>query len=279
MPEGSEVRLSADFIRPLIQNKQIINCELFSNSRYGKNKPENYDSFIKDIQLNKVKVLDIQVKGKFMYWSFTNDWSMFCTFGMTGQWSKDMGKHPCIGFSYEDSSIKQLFNLYFNDPRHFGTIKFFNSEKILKDKLSGLGWDPLNESMNTERMNKLESYLSKTSKPIGQVLMDQKIFCGVGNYVRAEALYLTRLSPWRPAKMLSKSEVHTLCKSCSYVMEESYRQQGATILTYKTGDGKNGNYSSFFKVYGKKEDPQGNKVIKENTPDGRAIHWVPRVQS
>jgi formamidopyrimidine-DNA glycosylase len=120
--------------------------------------------------------------------------------------------------------------------------------------------------------------LSKTSKSIAEVLMDQGIFSGVGNYIRAEALYLCKLSPWRQANKLSQDEIKALCQACMDVMQESYQHQGATIHTYKTVYGEEGKYSTLFKVYGQKQDPEGRKIIKQATPDKRTIHWCPEIQ-
>jgi formamidopyrimidine-DNA glycosylase len=168
-------------------------------------------------------------------------------------------------------------DIYFNDPRHFGTIKFVQGKDQLNNKLTELGWDPLQDDLN-KNSPWLISKLSKTSKPIGQVLMDQSLFSGVGNYIRAEALYLAKMSPWRPANQISKDDAVMLFQNCIDVMQESYQHQGATIQTYKTVYGEEGRYSSCFKVYGKKVDPLGNQIIKEDTPDGRTIHWCPAIQ-
>ena len=43
--------------------------------------------------------------------------------------------------------------------------------------------------------------------------------------------------------------------------------------------GEVGDASQRFAVYGRKNDPQGRGVIKEQTKDGRTTHWVPQVQS
>jgi formamidopyrimidine-DNA glycosylase len=108
--------------------------------------------------------------------------------------------------------------------------------------------------------------------------MDQSIFSGVGNYIRAEALYLAKLAPKRLANSLSKDEINLLCQSIVEVMETSYKYQGATLLTYKDSYGNEGKYSSLFKVYGRKTDDLGNKIIKETSSEGRTIHWCPAIQ-
>lgn len=274
MPEGVEVRISAELIKPLVEKKIIKDIELSDNGRYNKAFPKGYLDFDKVITSSNIEVLNVQVRGKFMYWTFSNGWYMFSTFGMTGQWSPEAGDHPCITLHFTDGT-----KAVFNDPRHFGTIQFTNNKDDLRDKLNDLGWDPLNQGIADVWTNYIINTCARKSKPIGQLLMDQGIFAGVGNYIRAEALYLAKISPWRQANIMKKEELVTLCQALVDVMKESYDHQGATILTYKDAYGAEGKYSSCFKVYGQTTDPLGNPIVKEETPEGRTIHWCPAVQT
>lgn len=273
MPEGVEVRISAELIKPLVVDKTVSFVMAHGNGRYKSTAPEGFAAFEKSLINGIVKVADVKTKGKFMYWTFDNGWYMFCTFGMSGQWSPEKGKHPCLSLMFDDNT-----SAYFNDPRHFGTIKFTPNRDDLLTKLNELGWDPLNMGVTEKWTNYLINILARTKKTIGQVLMDQGVFAGVGNYIRAEALYLAKMSPWRPSNQLKRDEVSALLKALVDVMNESYSHQGATILTYTDAYGAEGKYSSCFKVYGKKQDPLGNPIVKEDTPDKRTIHWCPAVQ-
>lgn len=289
MPEGVEVLLSAENIRPLVKGKQVGIIIPGEKSRYASDPPEGLHDFLTSfrkpldtkISIDECKVLSVKTHGKFMYWEFSNNWYLTCGFGMTGQWSPKAGKHVCLDIRLHDYDpslyANEVSHIYFNDPRHFGTIKFIQGKEQLNIKLSELGWDPLQDDLN-KSSPWLINKLSKTSKPIGQVLMDQSLFSGVGNYIRAEALYLAKMSPWRMANQISKDDALILFQKCIDVMQESYQHQGATIQTYKTVYGENGRYSSCFKVYGKKVDPLGNQIIKEDTPDKRTIHWCPSIQ-
>jgi formamidopyrimidine-DNA glycosylase len=277
MPEGVEVLLSAEVIKPLVKDKRVLGVSLGDNSRYKSQPPEGLNKFIEATCAEIIKVNDVQTKGKFMYWTLSHDWHMFCTFGMSGQWSPNKGKHPCLGiFLGENHLTHPVENIYFNDPRHFGTIKFTNNPKDLTDKIKELGWDPLQMSLSNN-LPWITARLARTKKPIAEVLMDQKIFAGVGNYIRAEGLYKCGMSPFRPANSLSDIEIDRLCQAIIDVMQVSYKHQGATISTYKTVYGEEGKYSSLFKVYGQKQDPLGYEIIKQDM-GGRTIHWCPSVQ-
>lgn len=285
MPEGVEVRISSELVKPLVENKRVIKVLVGGEGRYKNKNPEGlkefHDSFRKLVDMgghsvDEVRITNVSAKGKFMYWEFSNGWYMFSTFGMTGQWSPTEGKHVCLEMrlSDEDGGVSHI---YFNDPRHFGTVKFVSSRKELLEKLDELGWDPLSQDLK-DYLPYISSKFKTSPMPVGQMMMDQSIFAGVGNYIRAEALYLAKVSPWRKCNAMTKDEIETLCKLTIQVMQDSYAHQGATILTYTDAYGAEGKYSSQFKVYGQKTDPNGHKVIKEDTPDKRTIHWCPTVQ-
>jgi len=126
-----------------------------------------------------------------MHWTFDNGYYLFNTFGMSGQWSFEEKKHMCIGFyfgEYPSNSSENLSfeSIYFNDPRHFGTVKLIKDEQALLNKLNSLGWDPLQDKLENYQEH-INNSLQKSSKPIVKLLMDQSIFAGVGNYIKCEA--------------------------------------------------------------------------------------------
>jgi len=276
MPEGAELKISSDFIKDIIVNKTIINIYPSKNGRYAS---KEISGFQKCLNFLPLKVESVNVKGKFMYWKLSGvkNIYLFCTYGMTGQWSLQESKHTCFTVQYfedDNGHLKDQF-IYFNDPRHFGTIKF-GTEEELEDKLFSLGWDPLEEDLKN-KFYFIKNKISKSKKSIGEVLLDQKIFAGCGNYVRAEALYRAEVNPWIPAKSLDDVRLLNLCNHVKDVLNESYQAQGASFKSYINANGNAGKYSFNFQVYGQNEDPLGNQIKKE--PMGtRTIHWCPVIQ-
>lgn len=274
MPEGVELLISKELLQPLVVNKTITAAIAKPKGRYAFDK-SGLGEFTKLLSELPLVVSQVNVKGKFMYWELSKDneikFYMFSTFGMSGQWSQQEGKHPCFEFTFSDGS-----SIFFNDPRHFGTIKFTSNKQDLIDKLAELGWDPFTPFENKKSF--IFKALKNSKKSICEDLMNQKIFAGVGNYIKSECLYLSKMSPWKSSSALSETEVLTLCSNIIAVMQDSYNHQGATISTYKDAYGAEGKYSSKFKVYSQKVDPNGYKVIKEQTSDGRTTHWCPEVQ-
>jgi formamidopyrimidine-DNA glycosylase len=168
----------------------------------------------------------------------------------------------------------------FNDARRCGTIKFVKGKTQLDTKLTSLGFDFLDKKHSTTALWHFLKDCKKNlqDKPIGLVLMDQSVFSGVGNYLRAEILYVTKISPWRKLVDVSYDELDAIGTAAHDIMSKSYVSGGATLHTFKDANGHAGAYASKFLVYGRKTDPLGNAVIKEDTPDGRTIHWVREVQ-
>ena len=108
--------------------------------------------------------------------------------------------------------------------------------------------------------------------------MNQAVVSGVGNYVKADALWLAGLSPTRKVKDMSIEEIDILNDCIKKVLRTSYESGGATIRTYQNFDEKNGEYSSRFLVYSRDKDPEGNEVLRQKTSDGRVTHWAPDKQ-
>lgn len=256
----------------------------FSTGRYAANLPEGLKEFhnsfreLTDIgyMVSSCKIVDVQTKGKLMYWTFDNGWYMLCTFGMTGQWSATGEKHACLSVRLYDIDSKKDVSVYFNDPRHFGTIKFIKGLDSLNKKLDSLGPDMLSASPSVLIFTKI--IINQKNKTIAEVLMNQKYISGVGNYVKAEALYRAGISPWHKCSLLTPDKIVKLRDSIIAVLQESYQAQGATLATYKTVSGEKGSFAEKFRVYGKDKDPLGNQVISEETPDKRTSWWVPSIQ-
>lgn len=229
------------------------------------------------------RVHEVGVKGKFMWWGI-GDWFLWCTYGMSGQWSTQYDpKHSACQVCYNDSAepihpcSQAVQTINFNDPRHFGTLKLVRGREALDKKLRTLGPDMLNDPPNAEQfMHRIHN--RGDGKTIAEALMNQACISGVGNYIKAEALYLAELSPHRKCESLTINELERLRQQIINVMRASYNNDGATIRSYLNVDGTKGGMKTRFLVYGNQTDPLGNPVVREETKDGRTTHWVPAVQ-
>lgn len=267
MPEGAEVKIIGEGLAKFAGGKEISSIIPVSG-RYTKNPvPGLVDTLFKSPQ----KVVGIGVKGKLIYWILENNSFIFNTLGMTGSWSFSVKSSTRVRIDFDDGT-----SAFFNDPRNFGTLKIVHGKSAFLQKIDSLGPDMLSEEVSDE----LFSFCVRTqkSKAICEALMNQSVVSGVGNYVKAESLYRAKISPHRACSSLSDAELSALNFSIKEVLGLAYQNNGATLRNYKNTSEKDGEATRIFLVYGKKTDLFGNKVIKEETSDGRTTHWVPQVQ-
>jgi endonuclease VIII len=71
----------------------------------------------------------------------------------------------------------------------------------------GLGPDPLRRRNDVDRAR---TAFARSGRPVGAVVLDQRVIAGLGNVYRAELLFLCGIHPGRPASSLSDSEFDEL---------------------------------------------------------------------
>lgn len=275
MPEGVEVFVIVEQLKQLLAEKVIHDINILSGRYTRHGEPEGF-SMLRAIL--PAKIVDVSCKGKFIYFTFPDDLFVFNTLGMTGSWciTSDVTvvQHARVSFALSTETVIEY--LVFSDVRNFGTLKVVQGKHQLDKKLSGMGWDPLKISLPDANF---ASRLSRDQRTLAEILMDQKTFAGVGNYIKAEALYDAKFSPHRLGATLAVDDWNKLCNSVSKIMQKSLAAKGTTVRDYRDAEGNAGTFQNFLKVYAQDRDPHGNEVVRETTKDGRTTHWVKEVQS
>ena len=269
-----------------MEGKRISDMSIGTSGRYVKKPPEGLEQILLGLRPKGAGpiISEIGTKGKFMWWKLIVDddplpWYMHCTYGMSGGWFKTSTKHTAFVVTYSDSGsplLRDTHNVFFNDPRHFGTIKFVHGDRAHVAKLATLGPCIFGPEFTPEIFTK--NVLRKHTRTIAEALMDQHAVAGIGNYIKSECLHRAGISPWRRVTDITSDEYASLHGHVVDVATESYRSQGATISTYRTVDGAKGTTQFDFKVYSKKTCPKGHDVRKEETPEGRTSHWCSSCQ-
>ncbi len=271
MPELPEVARTVYSLNQSI-GKEILNEVIIHSGRYNKHgDPVGLDGFRKDLPAN---IDEISFQGKLIIFEFTGKsgkkWWAWNTLGMSGGWRNDKVKHSHVEFRAKSKSV------FFTDVRNFGTLKFTDDIKETDKKKKTIGpnhlSDVISDSLFKERLMK---YPDRT---MPEVLMNQSLIGGIGNYIKAEVLYIARISPHRLVGTLSDEEFSALNNATRDVVRSSYARRGATISTYKDIDGDDGDFRFYFRVYGRLTCENGFIVIRETTKDKRMTHWVPQIQ-
>ncbi len=268
MPEGPEVRIIVDQLNHLLQNSELLSIEITSG-RYSKKAPDNFTNFSSCLPL---KIKEVKCKGKFI-WFELDGWYIFNTLGMSGGWKLESEKHSHLTWLTNKATV------YFTDMRNFGTFKFIKNKSELDKKLKELGTDALSPDYTLDYVKKVLGEKKSQTKTLAGILMNQKKFCGIGNYLKSEILYASKLSPHRTLESLTSDDITTLFHQSKKIIQASYDNGGGSAGDFSDLNKKKGSYKFKFQVYGRSLDPLGNKVKKETTQDKRTTHWVPTVQS
>ena len=280
MPEGPEVKNLTLWLNKNFKYKKILNIKI--NSGKYKKKSKNLNTLILNKKLFPLTIEKIDCKGKFIYFLFSKiDIVLFITLGMSGWFQLEEEKHNHIEFNFNNTT------LYFNDYRNFGNIIVSNREELNK-KLLSLGADILNTKDNFYLFQK-KIKRKRDDTYIASALLDQKVSSGVGNYIRAEALYIAKMSPYRKIKNINEKELKQLWDIIKqiaffYYNENIGKKLGIINGKYtlvnkikKSGPSKYKPEEGKFLVYRQKEDPNGNKIISEKL-NNRTIHYVKKIQ-
>ncbi len=267
IPEGPEVRRYAIDLAKRLTGRDLLEVSIKSG-RYLKKVPVEFERFSNDLPMH---ILGAGSHGKFLYILLEYQNSIWSTLGMTGQWSNQKGQHSRVEFILNDGSV------FYNDIRNFGTLKFVKGKETLIKKLQSLGPDLLSEVCSNDTF--IARLRTQNKKTIVQALMDQSVVAGVGNYIKADALWLSKLSPHRIVSGVSDKDLIILNGNIRKIMVESFQSGGTTIQSYSDFNGAPGEYGSKFIVYNKKVDPDGNPILSEQTKDGRTTWWSPKRQS
>jgi formamidopyrimidine-DNA glycosylase len=179
-------------------------------------------------------------------------------------------KHKRIEIEFHSGSI-----LNFIDIRRFGTFHLLD-----KRRLSKLGPDLLNDQYD---INELFGRIKKRNVALHKLLLDQTFVAGAGNIYANEALFRSRLSPFRTASSLSKAELTELMTSLKQIISEAVSFKGTTLIdkSYKDSLGENGEFAQMLKVYGRKGEKCqicASEIINTKL-GGRTIYYCAKCQT
>ena len=304
MPEIIEVRKCADFIKKKIKNKKIINVNIL-NGRYKNKGPfENYRKLKNNIPL---KLIDVKTKGKMLYLIFDNKLFLINRLGLMGGWcflknNSEKYEHTDIYKYYKKYGDKKMMEqyiknslkhlnfeivtkegtLYYYDVISYGTLKCIDNENELEKILKKIGPDIMDNKTTLCIFKNQVLKKSNLDKHIGNVLINQKVISGLGNYLRADILWLSKINPYRKVKNLKNNELEKIFKNSKILTWGVYNKNVATklkIINKKTKIPSD--YNRLFFIYMQEKDIYNNKVIKKELYDGsqkRFISYVPAIQ-
>ena len=188
------------------------------------------------------RVLDcIERKGKLLDFHVRGGEHILGHLGMSGSWriSKERisEKHTHVQFRGRDRRKKRCYLAYI-DPRRFGNMYFF-SDKAAQAYLQRLGVDVSDSEFTSDYLMSLfRRFPKRQLKPF---LLEQKHFCGIGNYMASEICALAKVRPTRRLGRTTSREIVRLHHTTLQVVRQQIKHQGLTFSGgYKDAFGDDG---------------------------------------
>ncbi len=284
MPELPEVETVCCGLEKSLKGRKITSAEIFRHDlRFPV--PDNFARDVKGATVEQVKR-----RGKYIISFLSNSKVMIIHLGMSGRIKihspndkYEILKHDHMVIRTDDGSA-----IIYNDPRRFGMLLVADNDRWDKQKpFINMGPEPLDyigikskESFDAAYLVKI---LARRKTPIKTALLDQNVVAGLGNIYVCEALYISGISPLRPACSITNQEAATLVQQIRLVLEAAIKAGGSTLKDYKKTDGSLGYFQHQFCVY----DREGEKCpectckgggIEKIVQAGRSTFFCPHKQ-
>lgn len=295
MPELPEVETVRRGLAPAMEGRRIEKLEL----RRADLRFPFPDNFSKSVENRRIVALGR--RAKYLLIDLDDGNTIIAHLGMSGSYriETDVETDQPGDFHLPRGRLPQhdhvIFHLtgtgapnrvIYNDPRRFGFMLL--AERATLDTLAnfaGLGPEPTGNSLDADFL--ATRFIGKT-QPIKSALLDQRNIAGLGNIYVCEALWRTRLSPFRAAGHLvtptgrPKDALKRLVVAIRDVIAEAIEAGGSTLRDHRQTDGSLGYFQHSFAVYDRTgascrhEDCEG--TIARAVQSGRSTFYCPECQ-
>ena len=270
MPEFPEVHVVIEKLKIKTLGKKIKSVDVFREQTIEGNVSEFKNSLV------DATIKDIEQIGKFIIFHFDNKKVLISHLRMEGKYffkeeNAEYGKHDLVVFHFYGDN-----KLIYNDTRRFGRMSIENESNYKEvPPLNNVGPDPF----KMENALLLEKAYKNKSIPIKTALLDQSIMSGLGNIYTDEVLFMTKVHPETPAKLVSRKKLEEILACSKVVLDKAMKAGGSTIHSF-TSDGIAGDFQVQLQVYGKKDGtcPNCGSKLRKIFVNGRGTTYCPKCQ-
>ena len=173
--------------------------------------------------------------------------------------------------------------LSFAEPRVLGRVYLVQQDKC-PSELAGMmkmGPEPIHADFDAAY---LRERLRGRTAPVKNLLLDQRIACGVGNIYSDEALFRAGIRPLRKAGRLGGAEVDRLARALADVLRDGIKWCGTTLGDgrYRLPEGETGSFQKRLAVFGREGEKCRRRgctgVVRRQRVGGRSTHYCPVCQ-
>jgi formamidopyrimidine-DNA glycosylase len=273
MPELPEVETVVRGLQGVLPGRRIVGVRLGKTDFID-------DPDALERELPGTYITSVERQGKFLVLNLEGapqgnaKLALLIHLGMTGQLTTCAPEFPAPLHTHVFISLDDGRELRYRDIRRFGRIRV-QSNTTGPSPLASLGIDPL-----AATADEFQGQLGERRARIKALLLDQRVFSGIGNIYADESLWRARIHPARLGANLSEAEIARLRSAVRRVLEEAIRLKGSSVSDYVDVDGLPGEFQLRHRVYqrqGKKCSRCG-ATIRRLIVAGRSSHFCPQCQ-
>lgn len=271
MPEGPEIKLAADKIAGALVGRPTT-AVFFAFAALKPYEP----------QLTGVAVTAVDTYGKAMVTRFANGLAIYSHNQLYGIWQvSPAGTLP--------DTTRQL-RLAIHNADQSALLYSASEIEVLREGeieahpfISRLGPDLLHEATTIAVIRQRLDEGRFNGRFFTALLLDQHFLAGLGNYLRSEILFVSKLHPNLRPKDCTPAQLDTLAAACHTLTWQSYRTRGITnnLAAAETLKRQGAEYHDYrFWVFDREGQPCyhcATPIIKE-TLGGRRLYYCPRCQ-
>ncbi|MEO0430189.1 MAG: endonuclease VIII [Cyanobacteria bacterium J06656_5] len=216
MPEGPEIRKSADKIEQAVKAK--VTSEVFFAFEHLK----PYEC-----ELLGQTVRQVETRGKALLIHFDNDLSIYSHNQLYGVWM--------VRKAHSYPTTKRQLRLAIHNSKKSALLYSASDIEVLTPEqipihpfLSKLGPDVLSPNLRPVHVLELLTAKQHQRRQFTTLYLDQHFLAGIGNYLRSEILYVARIHPRLRPVDCSDAQLEALAEASIAIPYQSYRYSGIT---------------------------------------------------
>ncbi len=261
MPEGPEILYFSTLLKKKLIGHKIKQINSFTDKPIKMPKNWNWD-------LNGT-ILDVSAKGKLLWFYIEGtetNYYMYIHFGITG-WLHFEQPESNIKFSFVLNKGNKQINLYMEDKRRLSKITIEPANKH-EGIINKLGIDIFESNFT---LDNFKNIIKSKNTILASLLLKQEIICGIGNYIKNESIYMTRLNARIKTSSLTDDNIINLYWNILTVAYSNLIEMLETSKIKKYLDLNKQTYLKLisnlqvpykYKIYGRTETDEGEHVYK-----------------
>ena len=247
MPELPEVETIRRELEPLLTGRRFTGVEVSRPDIIGWPKPAGFVAGAVGRQINGTGR-----RGKYLVLALDRGYEVIIHLRLSGRLEVLPSRRAALRFERIRFRLTGGRALALVEPRALGRVYLVeagNYPPVLRG-MTAMGPEPTSREFGAAF---LAARLAGRRTAIKNLLLDQKVCCGVGNIYSDEALYRAGVRPTRPAGDLSPAEVGRLAASLRKVIREGIRWCGTTLDDgrYQRPGTEHGGFQHRLGVYGR----------------------------